>query len=283
MTSDFLQIPLNAYQDSAITAARLYWVEDILPDPKGCLDPFERLAHFQMQAGAIQLLDSLNKYFEVLGVESQNVQVATSGIIEADSRNFSKFLTESNRRSGMKDQREIETIEGAGLWSKWKLAEKWEEQQKQCRPLIAKTREHIETVQEQWKYIVQKARCVASNHENKGAGIGVAIDTSTAPENHITVTNLVAEGPAHNAGLQIGDQIIAVDGKSLDYLMHQEGSFTVAGLYTCLHCGWYVTHAMAGPIGSAVTLEVFRDGRKKEIKIPRQFELSALRFAGLVP
>jgi carboxyl-terminal processing protease len=71
-------------------------------------------------------------------------------------------------------------------------------------------------------------------------GIGVTLDTSS---DAFRVTGLTADGPAARAGLQIGDKIVAVDGKP-----------------TAGRDPGDVIHQLRGPLASSVVLSVERQG-----------------------
>ena len=61
-------------------------------------------------------------------------------------------------------------------------------------------------------FVVVTALPVYASNSEKNFG-GVGIDGVAAPDGQITVRQLVAGGPAHVAGIRVGDVITYVDGK----------------------------------------------------------------------
>ena len=59
--------------------------------------------------------------------------------------------------------------------------------------------------------VVTALPAVAANSEKNFGGVG--IDGVAAPDGQITVRQLVAGGPAHVAGIRVGDVITHIDGK----------------------------------------------------------------------
>lgn len=68
----------------------------------------------------------------------------------------------------------------------------------------------------------------------------------------VIVIDVPSGGAGARAGLEKGDEILSVDGVSVYKMTRQE-----------------FTAAVRGPIGSKVTLEVFRDGMKQPIVVER--------------
>ena len=88
---------------------------------------------------------------------------------------------------------------------------------------------------------------LAANSEKNFGGVG--IDGVAAPDGQITVRQLVAGGPAHVAGIRVGDVITHIDGKPT------RGSDFRQMVYKRLR----------GIAGTPVALKVRREGEEKAL------------------
>jgi C-terminal processing protease CtpA/Prc len=91
---------------------------------------------------------------------------------------------------------------------------------------------------------------------------GVGIDGAPWVDGRIVVKQLVAGGPAHLAGVKIGDVITQIDGKNTEGSDFRD----------------MVDHRLRGRAGTPVTIKVRRPGEKKTLTfklIRRQLVLPA--------
>ena len=101
---------------------------------------------------------------------------------------------------------------------------------------------------------------MAANSEKNFGGIG--IDGAPWADGRIVVKQLVAGGPAHLAGVKVGDIITHIDGKETEGSNFRE----------------MVDHRLRGRAGTPVTIKVRRPGEKKPLTfslIRRQLVLPA--------
>lgn len=81
-------------------------------------------------------------------------------------------------------------------------------------------------------------------------GVGIVIGSNL--DNKFLILSVFKKGPAHDAGIESGGELIAVDGES------------VAGLEP-----EFVTKKIRGKIGTTVTLSILKDGERKEYTMQR--------------
>jgi len=93
---------------------------------------------------------------------------------------------------------------------------------------------------------------LAVNSEKNFGGVG--IDGVAAPDGQITVRQLVAGGPAHVAGIRVGDVITHIDGKPTRGSDFRE----------------MVRRRLRGIAGTPVVLKIRRPGEEKELKFTLQ-------------
>jgi len=91
----------------------------------------------------------------------------------------------------------------------------------------------------------------ANNEKNFG---GVGIDGVPAPDGQITVRQLVTGGPAHLAGIRVGDVITCIDGKPTRGSDFRQ----------------MVHKRLRGVAGTPVVLKVRRPGEEKELTFTLQ-------------
>ncbi len=91
----------------------------------------------------------------------------------------------------------------------------------------------------------QEYRDATTQLQGSYAGIGAYVDTNGAL---LTITKPMPDSPAEKAGLQAGDQVIAVDGEDVTSLLPEA-----------------VRQKVLGPAGSKVTLTVQREGETDPI------------------
>lgn len=85
--------------------------------------------------------------------------------------------------------------------------------------------------------------------EGKGQGIGIIVIRYPDSEN-IYVKNVYDNGPAFNAGIKSGDQIIAVDGASVEQLTYAKALET-----------------MMKPVGATMKLTILRDAQTFDVSV----------------
>ena len=93
---------------------------------------------------------------------------------------------------------------------------------------------------------------LAANSEKNFGGVG--IDGVAAPDGQITVRQLVAGGPAHVAGIRVGDVITHIDGKPTRGSDFQQ----------------MVHKRLRGLAGTPVVLKVRRPGEERELTFTLQ-------------
>lgn len=93
---------------------------------------------------------------------------------------------------------------------------------------------------------------LAANSEKNFGGVG--IDGVPAPDGQITVRQLVAGGPAHVAGIRVGDVITHIDGRPT-----RGGDFRQM-----------VYKRLRGIAGTPIVLKVRRPGEEKELTFTLQ-------------
>lgn len=97
--------------------------------------------------------------------------------------------------------------------------------------------------------------------ELSGVGIRLKIDSNSRL---LTVVEPIANSPASQAGIQIGDQILAIDGKTTDGMTVEEAS-----------------RLIQGEVGTKITLKIQRNGQSPfELPLTRaRIELSNVSYA----
>jgi carboxyl-terminal processing protease len=93
--------------------------------------------------------------------------------------------------------------------------------------------------------------------EGEYEGIGAWVDTTGE---YLTITSPMRDSPAEKAGLQPGDQIIAIDGEDMTGI---DGSLVI--------------RKVLGPAGTSLTLTIFREGE------PEPFDVTLKRSKILLP
>ena len=109
----------------------------------------------------------------------------------------------------------------------------------------------VEALGDRWSYYIPAAEYEAyeANKKNAYVGVGITVDNQTGHR----VTKVTAGGPAAEAGVQPGDEIIAVDGTDVRELSGNE----MAGL-------------VRGPEGTQVSLTVLREGQELTLTMERR-------------
>jgi len=93
---------------------------------------------------------------------------------------------------------------------------------------------------------------LAANSEKNFGGVG--IDGVASPDGQIAVRQLVAGGPAHVAGIRVGDVITQIDGKPTRGSDFRQ----------------MVQKRLRGTAGTSVVLKVRRSGEEKELTFTLQ-------------
>lgn len=108
---------------------------------------------------------------------------------------------------------------------------------------------------------------VAESTSRRSLRVGVGIEVDTL-DGGLTVTEVLEGHSAKEAGVRVGDNILAVDGKRLPNTMPET-------LYEMLR----------GEVGSTLSLTIVREGSEQEITftLPRErVRIPSIRYAGLV-
>lgn len=105
--------------------------------------------------------------------------------------------------------------------------------------------------------LLLSAPVMAANSERNFGGIG--IDGIPLPDGQIRVRQLVAAGPAHRAGIRIGDVITHIDGKA-----------TLGSDFQAM-----VQKRLRGSAGTPVVLKIKREGQER----PLTFTLTRRQIA----
>jgi len=287
VTAQLRSTEIRAMASPPITRDISYWLEDHFPGASAYQTPSEQWTHFVLEAGAFQMYTALADYFESL--PNLDPQILQLGVEDVIGRFHGKLIR------SVVDEREIErqnkTPPERERWvlekSLWEILggnkDAFQARVKQMKDLRQSTKDHKLQADKRIEAIAEKALCTAEKIGKEDGGIGIALDGSALPNGYVTVTNLVVGGPALKSGLKIGDRITHVGNRSVTQLSNEEAFLAGLNSFSCLHCGWTVQHAIAGAFGSTIDITVQRKGHPHTFHIPRNFQLSGLRFAGLIP
>ena len=110
---------------------------------------------------------------------------------------------------------------------------------------------YINGMGDQWSsYLTEEEyQAVLEQREGTYAGVGITISAS-ADGQTFTVTAVAEDGPAEKAGIQVLDQLVAVDGESIAGMSYDD-----------------LNNKVHGEPGSQVVLTILRDGRQTEYAI----------------
>ena len=113
---------------------------------------------------------------------------------------------------------------------------------------------YINGMGDQWSsYLTEEEyQAVLEQREGTYAGVGITISAS-ADGQTFTVTAVAEDGPAEKAGIQVLDQLVAVDGESIAGMSYDD-----------------LNNKVHGEPGSQVVLTILRDGRQTEYAIERE-------------
>ncbi len=113
---------------------------------------------------------------------------------------------------------------------------------------------YINGMGDQWSsYLTEEEyQAVLEQREGTYAGVGITISAS-ADGQTFTVTAVAEDGPAEKAGIQVLDQLVAVDGESIAGMSYDN-----------------LNNKVHGEPGSQVVLTILRDGRQTEYAIERE-------------
>ena len=113
---------------------------------------------------------------------------------------------------------------------------------------------YINGMGDQWSsYLTEEEYpAVLEQREGTYAGVGITISAS-ADGQTFTVTAVAEDGPAEKAGIQVLDQLVAVDGESIAGMSYDD-----------------LNNKVPGEPGSQVVLTILRDGRQTEYAIERE-------------
>ena len=113
---------------------------------------------------------------------------------------------------------------------------------------------YINGMGDQWSsYLTEEEyQAVLEQREGTYAGVGITISAS-ADGQTFTVTAVAEDGPAEKAGIQVLDQLVAVDGESIAGMSYDDRN-----------------NKVHGEPGSQVVLTILRDGRQTEYAIERE-------------
>ena len=106
---------------------------------------------------------------------------------------------------------------------------------------------------DRWSYYISAEDMAAYQEDKNNAYVGIGVTVLlNEDEGGITITDVTPEGPADQAGLKIGDVIIAVEGESTTELGMDE-----------------TKNRIRGEEGTEVTLTIRRDGTEQDVTITR--------------
>lgn len=106
---------------------------------------------------------------------------------------------------------------------------------------------------DRWSYYISAEDMAAYEEDKNNAYVGIGVTVIlNEEEGGITVTDVTPDGPADQAGLKIGDLIIAVEGESTRELGMDE-----------------TKNRIRGEEGTEVTLTIRRDGGEQDVTITR--------------
>ncbi|HJA35963.1 MAG TPA: S41 family peptidase [Firmicutes bacterium] len=113
---------------------------------------------------------------------------------------------------------------------------------------------YINGMGDQWSsYLTEEEyQAVLEQREGTYAGVGITISASADGQTY-TVTAVAEDGPAEKAGIQVLDQLVAVDGESIAGMSYDD-----------------LNNKVHGEPGSQVVLTILRDGRQTEYAIERE-------------
>ena len=113
---------------------------------------------------------------------------------------------------------------------------------------------YINGMGDQWSsYLTEEEyQAVLEQREGTYAGVGITISAS-ADGQTFTVTAVAEDGPAEKAGIQVLDQLVAVDGESIAGMSYDD-----------------LNNKVHGEPGSQVVLTILRDGRQTEYALERE-------------
>lgn len=113
---------------------------------------------------------------------------------------------------------------------------------------------YINGMGDQWSsYLTEEEyQAVLEQREGTYAGVGITISAS-ADGQTFTVTAVAEDGPAEKAGIQVLDQLVAMDGESIAGMSYDD-----------------LNNKVHGEPGSQVVLTILRDGRQTEYAIERE-------------
>lgn len=113
-------------------------------------------------------------------------------------------------------------------------------------------------------------------------GIGIGYDPSTIKDSYIIVDRVIPESPAEEAGLQVGDQVVAINGYAVGLIDESTEQTVKLDLFANdrsvedamkVYPDWTVRVMINGKPGSTVTLKVKRDDLLYDINVTRSFNL----------
>lgn len=107
--------------------------------------------------------------------------------------------------------------------------------------------------EDRWSYYLTAEEYAAQNERRENSFVGIGVTVSVHEKGGLLLLEVYPEGPAEEAGLLVGERIVAVDGKELEGLTIDEA----AGL-------------ISGKEGSELTLSVEGlDGLRREVTLRR--------------
>lgn len=268
---------LVAKDNPKIDEQLTFWLEEQYPGITRCLTPSQQWTHVMMAAGALQMYERLDKYFsDLVDIDPEIARAGAHAILKQYSQ---KIAVAAERENPNPKQ----LVEDDGTSSVWAGLGLLQERQVACEPILTDATQTIEEFRKAIASIEEKAKCTAEQIGKKDGGIGILIDGGKSDQDFVTVTGLADVGGALQSGIRFGDRITKVDGKAITALKREGEILAKAGVLDCVDCSWRVQNAIAGAYGSKVDLTVERGGRVRTFSVPRTFNLTPLRFAGLVP
>lgn len=265
VTSQLLSAKLAAQDEPNISEQLAFWLEDQFPGTAKCLAPQEQWTYVVAAAGILQMYKELSAYFSVMAIDNINIDpdVAKNGadrLIKKYTTEVAKAL-EDEKNDHDNDKKEEESCGPAF--------------QEHIRLLTA----IVNSIQDLSSSAYRTAKLIGV----KDGGIGIGFDRGDPDDNFVEISTLLKDKPGEQAGLQIKDRIIEVDGISVAELKKAGTVLVDAGISDDQDHAFPVQNAIAGPLGSRAYLKVERGYQVLTFSIPRNFNLTPLRFDGIVP